>query len=39
VALLARVRAMHTETRQSEGCRRMAKPLQAEGFSGGRDNA
>ena len=38
-ALLARVRAMHTETRPSDGSRRMAKPLQAEGFPVGRYNA
>jgi putative transposase len=39
VALLARVRAIHTETRQSYGSRRMAKQLQAEGFSVGRYKA
>jgi putative transposase len=39
VALLARVRAIHPQTRQSAGRRRLAKPLQAEGFSVGRDNA
>ena len=38
-ALLARVRAIHTETRQSYGSRRMPKQLQAEGFSVGRDKA
>jgi putative transposase len=37
--LLARVRAMHTETRQSDGSRRMAKPLQADGVPVGRYNA
>jgi transposase InsO family protein len=39
VVLLARVRAIHTKTRQSDGSRRLAKPLQAEGFLVGRDNA
>jgi len=39
VVLLARVRAMHTKTRPSDGSRRMAKPLQAEGVLVGRDNA
>jgi putative transposase len=37
--LLARVRASHTQTRPSEGRRRMAKQLQAEGWPGGRDKA
>jgi putative transposase len=36
VALLARVRAIHPETRQRDGSRRMAKQLRAEGFPGGR---
>ena len=35
VALLARVKAIHAETGQSYGSRRMAKQLQAEGFAGG----
>jgi hypothetical protein len=39
VALLARVRAMHPETRQSDGSRRLAKPLQAESGPVGRDKA
>ena len=38
-ALLARVRAIHTETRQSYGSRRMAKQLQADGFPVGRYKA
>lgn len=38
-ALLARVRAIHTQTRQSYGSRRMAKQLQAEGFPVGRYKA
>ena len=38
-ALLARVRAMHTETRPSYGRRRMAQPLQADGCPVGRYNA
>jgi transposase InsO family protein len=38
-ALLARVRAIHTETRQSDGSRRLAKPLQADGFPVGRYKA
>jgi putative transposase len=38
-ALLARVRAMHTETRQSDGSRRMAQQLQAAGFPVGRYKA
>jgi putative transposase len=38
-ALLARVRAIHTETRQSYGRRRMAKQLQADGFPVGRYKA
>jgi putative transposase len=38
-ALLARVSAIHPETRQSDGSRRMAQPLQADGFPVGRDNA
>ena len=37
--LLARVRAIHTQTRQSYGSRRMAKQLQAEGFPVGRYKA
>jgi transposase InsO family protein len=36
VALRARVNAIHGETRQSYGSRRMAKQLQAEGFVVGR---
>lgn len=39
VALLARVRAIHTATRQSYGSRRMAKQLQAEGVPVGRYQA
>jgi putative transposase len=39
VALLARVRAIHTETRQRDGSRRLAKQLQAESCPVGRDNA
>jgi transposase InsO family protein len=39
VALLARVKAIHAETRQSYGSRRMAKQLQAEGFAVGRAQA
>lgn len=39
VALLARVRAIHTATRQSYGSRRMAKQLQAEGVPVGRYKA
>lgn len=39
VALLARVRAIHTETRQSYGSRRMAKQLQAESCPVGRYKA
>lgn len=39
VALLARVRAIHAETRQSYGSRRMAKQLQADGFPVGRYKA
>ena len=38
-ALLARVRAIHTETRPSSGSRRLAKPLQADGLPVGRDKA
>jgi putative transposase len=38
-ALLARVRAIHIETKQSYGSRRMAKQLQAEGFLVGRYKA
>ena len=38
-ALLARVRAIARETRHSYGSRRMAKQLQAEGFSVGRSQA
>jgi putative transposase len=37
--LLARVRALPPETRQSDGSRRMAKPRQADGLPVGRDNA
>jgi putative transposase len=36
MALLARVRAIHVETGQSYGSRRMAKPLQDEGVAVGR---
>lgn len=39
VALLARVKAIHAETRQSYGSRRMAKQLQADGFTVGRYKA
>jgi putative transposase len=39
VALLARVKAIHAETGQSYGSRRMAKQLQAEGFAVGRAKA
>jgi putative transposase len=39
VALLARVKAIHVETRQNYGSRRMAKQLQAEGFAVGRAQA
>jgi transposase InsO family protein len=39
VALLARVQAIHAETKQRDGSRRMAKPLQADGFAGGRYTA
>lgn len=39
VALLARVQAIHAETRQSDGSRRMAKQLQADGFPVGRYKA
>ena len=39
VVLLARVQAMHAETGQSYGSRRMAKQLQAEGYAVGRDKA
>ena len=39
VALLARVQAIHAETRQSYGSRRMAKQLQADGFAVGRYKA
>jgi putative transposase len=39
VALLARVKAIHAETRQSYGSRRMAKQLQADGFAVGRYKA
>jgi putative transposase len=38
-ALLARVKAMHAETGPSDGRRRMAKPLQAQGFAVGRAKA
>jgi transposase InsO family protein len=38
-ALVARVKAIHTETRQSYGSRRMAKQLQAEGYAVGRAKA
>jgi len=38
-ARLARVRALHTETRPRSGSRRMAQPLQAEGLPVGRYNA
>lgn len=38
-ALLARVRALHPQTRQRYGSRRMAKQLQAEGFPVGRYKA
>jgi len=39
VALLARVKAIHAETGQSYGSRRMAKQLQAQGFAVGRAKA
>lgn len=39
VALVARVKAMAAETRSSDGRRRMAKPLQDDGFSVGRYQA
>ena len=39
VALLARVKAIHAETQQSDGSRRMAKQLQADGFAVGRYKA
>ena len=39
VALLARVKAIHAETGQSDGSRRMAKPRQAAGFAVGRAKA
>jgi putative transposase len=39
VALLARVQAIHAETRQSDGSRRMATQLQADGCTGGRYKA
>ena len=39
LALLARGKALARETRQSDGRRRMATPLQAEGFSVGRSQA
>jgi putative transposase len=39
VALLVRVKAIHAETGHSDGSRRMAKPLQAEGDAVGRYNA
>jgi putative transposase len=39
VALLARVKAIHAETKQSYGSRRMAKQLQADGFAVGRYKA
>jgi len=39
VALRARVKAIHEETRQSYGSRRMAMQLQAEGFAVGRAKA
>jgi putative transposase len=39
VALRARVQAIHGETRQSYGSRRMAKQLQADGFTVGRYKA
>ena len=39
VVLLARVKAIHAETGQSYGSRRMAKQLQAEGYAVGRDKA
>jgi len=38
-ALLARGPAIHAETRQRDGSRRMAKPLQADGCTGGRSKA
>jgi putative transposase len=38
-ALLARVSALHTETRPSSGRRRRAKPLQADGLPVGRSHA
>jgi hypothetical protein len=39
VVLLARGSAMPTKTRPRDGSRRLAQPLQAEGFLVGRDNA
>jgi HTH-like domain len=39
VALLTCVKAIHAETRQSYGSRRMAKQLQADGFPVGRYKA
>ena len=39
VVRLARVKAIHAETGQSYGSRRMAKQLQAEGYAVGRDKA
>jgi len=39
VALLARVSAMHPETRPRDGSRRMAQPLQADGVPVGRSQA
>ena len=39
VALLAPTGAIHTQRRQSDGHRRMAKPLQADALPGGRYKA
>ena len=39
VALLTRVQASAAATRPRYGSRRLAKPLQADGFAGGRDQA
>jgi hypothetical protein len=39
VTWVARVKAMATQTGHSDGSRRMAKPLQAEGSAVGRDKA
>jgi putative transposase len=39
VVLLARVQAIHTQTRHSDGSRRMARQLQDEGYAVGRAKA